>query len=154
LESIIKTFGEEFSWKDCHVECIHLFHSKVMDFLQKYILYKDNGILGRVQHHVIRYEVQHRLSLHAYIIFWFHPEDLASISNDIMAYVPTIYDKVTKTFNEPSNSLEQKLFKLVVQKYIHNCRKTCYTNVRGCKYGFLFSVNKARQARLNPYTQR
>jgi hypothetical protein len=95
LESIIKTFGEEFKWKDYPVECTHLFHAWVMDFLQKYILYKDNGILGQVQYHMIRYKVQHRLSLHAHIIFWLHPEDLASVSNDILIYIPAIYDDST-----------------------------------------------------------
>ena len=81
--------------KDHPIKCIHLFHTWVMDLLQKYILYKSNGILSRVQYHVIRYKVQHRLSLHAHIIFWFHPEDLASNLNDILAYVPTIYDDNT-----------------------------------------------------------
>jgi hypothetical protein len=154
LESIIKTFGDEFNWKDCPVECTYLFHAWVIDFLQKYILCKDNGILGQVQHHVIRYEVHHRLSLHAHIIFWLHPEDLASISNDIMAYIPAVYDEATKTFTEPSDSMEQRLFKLVVRKQVHSCRKRCYTNVKGCKYGFPFSVNETMHARLNPYTQR
>jgi hypothetical protein len=57
LESIIKTFGEESSWKDYPMECTHLFHAQVMDFLQKYILCKDNGTLDQIMHHVIRYEI-------------------------------------------------------------------------------------------------
>jgi hypothetical protein len=93
------------------------------------------------------------LSLHAHIIFWLHPEDLASVSDDVMAYIPATYDKGTKTFIEPSDPLELRLFKLVVCKQIHNYKKKCYINVRGYKYWFLFSVNEARQARLNPYIQ-
>ena len=32
------------------MECTHLFHAQVMDFLQKYILYKDNGTLDQIMH--------------------------------------------------------------------------------------------------------
>jgi hypothetical protein len=70
-----------------------------------------------------------------------------------MAYIPVVYDEATKTFIEPSDPMEQKLFKLVVRKQVHSCRKRCYTNIRGYKYGFPFSVNETRRARLNPYMQ-
>jgi hypothetical protein len=46
------------------------------------------------------------MSLHAHIIFWLHHEDLTLVSNNIMAYVPDIYDKGTKAFTKPFNSLE------------------------------------------------
>jgi hypothetical protein len=154
LESIIQSFSQDFRWKDCPVEYTHLFHARVWDFLHKYILCKDNGILGRVQHYVTRYEVQHRLLLHAHIIFWLHPDDLASITNDNMAYVPAMYDDCAKDFIPPSDLLELKLFNIVIRKQLHSCRKRCYTNIKGCKYGFPFPVNNERQPRLSPYNQR
>jgi hypothetical protein len=86
---------------------------------KKYILYKDNGILGRVQYHVIQYEVQRRLSLHAHIIFWLHPKDLALDSSDIMNLWHMSLQYMTKS-PRPSNPLEQRLFKLVVRKQIHS----------------------------------
>jgi hypothetical protein len=46
------------------------------------------------------YEVQHILSLHAHIILWLHKDDMDRVMNEILAFVPAIYDETLKSFIE------------------------------------------------------
>jgi hypothetical protein len=66
METLLKDLGEEFSWKNFPIECAHLFHKRVHTFMTKYIKC-ENIILGRVEHHMRRYEVQHKLSLYGHM---------------------------------------------------------------------------------------
>ncbi len=71
METFKKDLGEEFTWKIFLVKCAHLFHTSVCTFLTKHINY-ENGILRSVEHHMCQYDVQHKLSLHAHIVLWYH----------------------------------------------------------------------------------
>lgn len=48
------------------------------------------GILARITHYVLRYEVQGRGSFHAYIMLWIHPEDKDQVCSYITAHKPRI----------------------------------------------------------------
>ncbi len=50
-----------------------------------------SGVLGRVMHHVTRYEVQGQQSLHAHILLWVHPDDVDRVSSEIVACAPAKY---------------------------------------------------------------
>ena len=82
------------------------------EFLRGFILGREK-LLGEVGYHVIRYEVQERISLHAHIIFWLHKDDVERVTDEIMAYVPTIYDKIQKTYVEFENDTHRRLLQLV-----------------------------------------
>ncbi len=56
----------------------------------------EKGILGSIEHHMCQYEVQHILSLHAHIILWLYKDDMDHITNEILTFVPTIYDETLK----------------------------------------------------------
>jgi hypothetical protein len=89
-----------------------------------------------------QYEVQHKLSLHAQTILWLHKNDLNHVTNDILAFVHDIYDKTQKSFVKPLHPIENKLFKLIYRKQLHNCQKKSYETKHGCKYGFPYVTNK------------
>lgn len=101
-----------------------------------------NGILGYVDYYMCRYVVQLKLSLYAHIILWLHKDDLNHVTNDVLAFVPTIYDETQKSFVEPLNSIEKKLFKLIDRKQLHNYQKKSYKTKHGCKYGFSYVTKK------------
>ena len=87
---------------------------------------------------MIRYEVQERISLHAHIIFWLHTNNVESVTDEIMAYVHTKYDKVEKCYIEPEDDIEKRLFELVKRKQLHICKvDKCFKGSKKCKYGFL-----------------
>ena len=58
LERLVKSMNNSATWKDCVVECAMLFHNRIQIFLRKYIFCGENGILGKIEHHVVRYELQ------------------------------------------------------------------------------------------------
>ncbi len=109
------------SWKDCFVECATLFHSHVNMFMYKHIL-NDNGILGKIKEYVICYELQHHGSIHAHIILWVQEEDLMKITNEIIVVILTIFYETIAKFVDPNDSLQNKLFKMVLQKQLHECQ--------------------------------
>jgi hypothetical protein len=43
--------------------------------------------------------------------------------NEILTFVPTIYDETQKSFIEYVNLVENKLFKLMYLKQLHSCKK-------------------------------
>jgi hypothetical protein len=52
-------FNNTFSWKDCLVECVALFCTRLQAFMSTYVLSGEN-IFGIVEHHVTRSELQHQ----------------------------------------------------------------------------------------------
>ena len=52
LEKIIQKLRHNFSWKDCPVKCTYLFHARVKEFLNSYII-RGNKLLEQVEHYVI-----------------------------------------------------------------------------------------------------
>jgi len=113
MEYFIKQIHKTMPWKDYLVECATLFHFHVNMFMHQHIL-KDNDILNKTKKYVICYELQHNGSIHAHIILWVNENDLQRITNEIVALIPIIFDKITKTFIPPNYSLQFKSFKLVL----------------------------------------
>ena len=96
--------------------------------MNTYIAKNKGGLLGRVIHYVIRYEVQARGSIHAHIILWLHPEDVESVTSEIRAVVPAEFVKDDETdphssghFVEPLGAEQRKLSLLVQRKQMHRC---------------------------------
>jgi hypothetical protein len=58
IENLITFFNNTFFWKDCLVECVALFCARLQAFMSTYVLGGEN-ILGIVEHHVTRLELQH-----------------------------------------------------------------------------------------------
>ncbi len=59
IENLVMFFNNMFSWKDCPVECVALFCARLQAFMSTYVL-GGESILGIVEHHVTRLELQHR----------------------------------------------------------------------------------------------
>jgi hypothetical protein len=106
------------SWKDCHVECGTLFHSHVDMFMHQYIL-NNIKILGKIKQYVIHHELQHHGSICAHIILWVHEYDLEIITDEIVTFLLTMFDEIITKFTPPNDSLQLKLFKMVLQKQLH-----------------------------------
>eukprot|EP00882_Tetradesmus_deserticola_P001750 GHRQ01001880.1.p1 GENE.GHRQ01001880.1~~GHRQ01001880.1.p1 ORF type:complete len:1314 (+),score=134.67 GHRQ01001880.1:549-3944(+) len=148
MTELLKRFNNSYTFKNAPVECSKLFVQRVTDFMNHYILCKpvrpgasavpgtNGGLLGRVQHHVIRYEVQARGSLHAHIMLWVHPDDIEGVANEIRADIPAKYDATTQDFVPPAADADNILFRYVTRKQMHECRpEGCCTN-GPCKYHF------------------
>lgn len=71
IKRIAKHYNACYTWKYCPIKCVTLFHTRVHLFMHKHLL-SVNGLLGRIEHHAIRYEIQKRGSLHAHLILWVH----------------------------------------------------------------------------------
>ena len=141
LTELLHRFNASFTFADAPVECATLFLQRLDDFLKNHVFAnpESGGILGRVQHHVTRLEVQGRGSLHAHIMLWIHPEDLPWVSQEIHAFVPAHFDSSTRTFVEPTDPAELMLFKLVARKQMHICTPPGAAGCReagNCKYHF------------------
>lgn len=105
------------------------------------------GLLGKVEHHVIRYEEQGRGSLHAHIILWVQASDIDRVSNEITAAIPADYDETTQDFVLPPDSISKSLLNLVVSKMQHRCRKKgCMKGKDVCKYGFSMNPHTGKDA--------
>ncbi|RYA80966.1 hypothetical protein DD594_27815, partial [Enterobacter cloacae complex sp. 4DZ1-17B1] len=117
IELIARQLNASFTWIDCPVECALTFRSKFQMLMSKYILAK--GVLGRVQHHLVRYEVQNRGSLHAHVILWMHEEDKEKLSAELAAYISTETSSVVL----PAVS---RLRELVLRKQLHKFRTSYY----------------------------
>jgi hypothetical protein len=114
--------------QDAPVENAHLFHERVTHFMNTYIAKNKGGLLGRVTHYVIRYEVQARGSIHAHIILWLHPDDVETVTSEIVAVVPAKFVQEDETnpqsagaFVDPSDERQLRLFHLVRRKQMHRC---------------------------------
>jgi hypothetical protein len=113
IKYLVKQIHKTMSCKECTVECATLFHSHVNMFMHQHIL-KDNDILGKIKEYVICYELQHHGSIHAHIILWVNENDLQRITNEITTFIPVIFDKITKTFIPPNDSLQFNFLKMVL----------------------------------------
>jgi hypothetical protein len=88
-------------------------------FMHQHI-FNDNGILGKVKEYVIQYEFNiHCGFVHAHIILWVNKNDLERITNEIIVFVPTIFDDTNAKFILLSDSLQLKLFHTVLSKQLH-----------------------------------
>jgi hypothetical protein len=108
MEYLVKQIHQNMSWKNYPMECATLFHSCVNMFMHQHIL-EDNGILGKIKEYVIHYELQHHGFVHAHIILWVNENDLQRIKNEIITFIPNVFDKTTKTFIPPNDSVQLKL---------------------------------------------
>jgi hypothetical protein len=59
IENLVMFFNNTFSWKDCLVESVALFCTRLQAFMSTYVLSGKN-ILGIVKHHVTQLELQHQ----------------------------------------------------------------------------------------------
>jgi hypothetical protein len=82
-------------------------------FMHQHIL-NDNGILGKVKEYVIQYELQHCGFVHAHIILWIDKNDLEILTIEIIVFVLTIFDDTNAKFILPNDSLQSKLFHMVL----------------------------------------
>jgi hypothetical protein len=110
----------------------------------------NGGILGRVQHHVVRLECQGRGSLHAHIMLWVHPDDVERTTNEIQAFIPADYDECTDTFIPPTSPEDLMLFRLVARKQLHVCRPDGCCEKGHCKYRFPFAVQTTPGTTYDP----
>jgi hypothetical protein len=115
---MLSLINEQLSWKDCLIEYVHLFHTRVCTLLNNYI-FCQNGILECVKHHVCWYEIQHRLSLHCHIILWVCKNDVDKVTNEITTYVLVEYDELNHKFIQPLKSHQNKLLNFVLKKQLH-----------------------------------
>jgi len=63
-------------------------------------------------------------------------ENVENISKEIIAFVLAILDATTNKFVEPSNSMQNLLYKLMVRKQLHNCHMQKRNNNQ-CRFRFL-----------------
>lgn len=147
LEDILKDLlqNPNLDWKNAPVECIRLFKARVDAFFKTHIAPKNkSGILGKVNHYLIRYEFQDRGSPHVHIVLWVDLTDQERLSNEIIAYIPADYDLDTCTFIPHTCPLKQRLVEIVTRKQLHTCR----THGKGCRKhgacarGFPFASNE------------
>ena len=134
LEEFLHHIDSDLTWQDAPVECARHFVARCRAFLRDHIL-GTNGILGKVKHHVIRWEAQRRGSLHAHILLWVAEDDVNRVADEIMAYIPAAYDSTSRTWIEPNVATqpnEHALFKIVMRKQLHSC--TAWTGkAAGCR---------------------
>eukprot|EP00798_Chlamydomonas_sp_ICE-L_P009807 gene9807-biopygen6985 len=124
LEARLRDIHSSLDWKDAPVECAALFNERVKLFMEKYIT-NNKGILGRVTHHVIRFEVQNRGSLHAHIILWVDPKDIERIASEICGMVPAEVDPSnSSSFIEPECPEQARLLHMILRKNMHTCGQT------------------------------
>lgn len=133
LEAFLQRFNTSFTWKDAPVECTKIFLARFNNFWNDYIV-GGQEILGRVKHHMIRFEAQERGSLHAHIVLWLHPNDVESASNQIMGYIPGEWDEALQQWKPPSDPHELALQKWVLSKNIHVCHPRRCCSKGPCKY--------------------
>jgi hypothetical protein len=140
IEAFAKRFNASFRAGDAPVEAALLFHRKIQDFLQQFVT-SDNGIFGKVQLLVDRYEVQGRDAPHAHLVLWIDKEDHARVRDEIVACVPAEFDATTQTWIPPSDPLQMRLLNCVLRKQMHTCDPKRCQHKGVCKRGFPFPVN-------------
>lgn len=114
--------NDDLNWKDAPVECTRLFKTRVDHFFKEHICPKNkSGILGKVNHYLIRYEFQDRGSPHVHVILWIDSQDEDRVSNEIIAYIPAYYDAETNSFIPPTDPMKKRLFDIVMRKQMHTC---------------------------------
>lgn len=154
MEQLLKSFCNSYSFENVPVECSTHFLNRIQDFLREHILH-DNGILGKCEHYVIRYEVQHRGSLHAHIVIWIQRTDVPRAASDISACIPAVFDEVAQEFIAPTDPQRLALFNLVTKKHMHTCiDNMCLGDNHRCKYGFPHAVQPCHAPVFQPTNNR
>ena len=102
MEQLLKSFCNSYSFENAPVECSIHFLTRIQDFLREHILH-ESGILGNCEHYVIRYEVQHRGSLHAHIVIWSATVDVPRAASEISACIPAVFDEASQEFIVPTH---------------------------------------------------
>jgi hypothetical protein len=152
LDDFMSNFNEDASWKDCPVECARLFHDRVTAFMKEHILSTNHPVLGDVKHFLLRYESQHRGSLHAHILLWIDPMQIDAISQEICPSMLVRWEPDPHTpghhvrVDPMPDTPEADLLQLVQLKQMHQCRFTprgCRDNNRPCSYKFPYPTNHA-----------
>jgi len=135
------------------VECAILFHTRVEKFVQKLLL-SSQHLLGTIKEYVICYKIQQLGSLHAHIILWVVKNDIENITNEIFAFIPATFDEKKKEFIQPSDGMQNSLYKIVMKKQLHTCGNRCILNEsrNQCKHGFPFNAQLYQQFKFNNYT--
>ncbi len=89
--------------------------------------------------------------IHAHIILWVQEENLMKITNEIIVVIPTIFYETTAKFVVPNDILQNKLFKMVLQKQSHECQSWCiWKGWNGtCRFGFPFVSHVEAQKNFN-----
>ena len=127
-----KCFMDGGTWHDIPIECAALFHARLTNFLKEHIFVEENGLLGKVKHWLIRYEVQGRGSLHAHILLWMESEAEADrVASEITASMPCVYREEVGPGGVPvlrpvipdpeDDSMVSRLCRMVMTKQRHTC---------------------------------
>jgi hypothetical protein len=149
IEKIAKQIHMLLEWKDCLIECVVLFHFRINKVMQLYL--SSHHLLGNTKQHVVRYEIQQCGSLHAHIILWIMENDIEHITNEIITFVPTMFNNNKKKFIDPTDVMQHNLYKLVMREKLHTCGNRC-KHKSHCKYGFPFTMQPNQQSKFNNYT--
>jgi hypothetical protein len=156
LEEFLEKFGRGLEWHDAPVENARLFHLRVTEFLDRFVLgdTESSSLLGNVPHYLIRYEVQHRGSLHAHIVLWLSDADRERLASEICACVPAAYDAAAEQFIPPSDPSARRLYEFVVSKQMHECRAHGCLEHGRCKYMYPHPPQPLREAQFDPHSMR
>jgi len=77
------------SFRDTPVEAARLFYARFWAWFNWFVLDKNGPrIYGNVVAWVVRFESQHRGSIHCHILIWVKPEDRARVTTEIIAFLP------------------------------------------------------------------
>ncbi|KAK9829678.1 hypothetical protein WJX72_007303 [[Myrmecia] bisecta] len=162
LEAFLNTFKQGFEWKDAPVESAKLFYTRHQAYFDKFV--KGNGIFGRCTHHITRFEIQGRGSLHSHSILWIHPADVEHVKRDIIAAVPGEVSTDGHTITPPTNPTARRLYDILWRKQLHKCREGVCKNSTvdqdgnkkegHCKNSFPFGPQPKQQPVFNTATQR
>jgi hypothetical protein len=146
MEDDVHRVYDDATFQDIPVECARLFHARVTEFMNDNILdrtrtSRSSKLLGRVQHHLVKYELQGRHSLHAHIVLWVHPDDIDEIADEIMAYSPGPLGSDGQPDLSGCDDETCRLADLVNRKQMHVCRENgCRAKYGYCRYGFPYPV--------------
>jgi hypothetical protein len=68
---------------------------------------------------------------------------LQRIKNEIIAFIPIVFNKTNKTFIPPNDSLQLKLLNMLLQKEILECQNRYIKKGHNgnCKFGFPYSAH-------------
>ena len=169
LEDLLGKLKDGMTWKDAPVESAKIFVHKLNKFMHTWIIppaerkkgrththkYKE-GILGLVEHFVIRYEVQGRGSLHAHIMLWIHEDDIDRVCSEITAHKPgtTRADGLNEAPHS-SDVYARKIHDQVIQKQVHDCGRELCKGCNGrCKLGFPYKIQSSKEPQFNKTTLR
>jgi hypothetical protein len=78
------------------------------------LLLSSQHLLGTIKEYVICYEIQHLDSLHAHIILWVIKNDIESITNEIISFIPATFDE-KKNIIQPTNGMQNTLYKIIMK---------------------------------------